>query len=514
MPDHLRSLVVILAISAVVFAFAKAPACAVACTVGDFERRRNLWFAITFTAFLSHNFWIYIVVTAVILLFALPREPNKLAMFFFLLFALPAVQGEIPGLGIANYFFIIHYPRLLAMTVLMSAFLFLRKSPDVERFGRSMADKLIACFIVLNVLLQFRSNTLAEGLRSVVFGAFFGTFLPYYVSSRAPRKLQDYRDVLMAFVIAAMVIGAIGVFEAARYWWLYTSLQYALGVKLFEQGYLLREGSLRAAATTGHPLVLGYVMVVAIGFFLYLKTSIAKRKDWVLGMMLLVAGLVAPLSRGPWVGAAVIVAVFIATGPAPGRAFAKLGLLGLIAVPALLLSPVGEKFVNLLPFVGTVEQDNVSYRSLLLEVSLQVMMENLYLGSDTFLQTPAMQVLMQGQGMIDLVNTYLVIGLSNGVIGLALFSSFFVAVIASIFKAMRSVSDRGSENYLLGRALLSTLLGILVIIFTVSPISVIPTIYWSVAGLGVAYVRMLSLAPAAGAARPAKVQPTVAARAA
>jgi hypothetical protein len=50
--------------------------------------------------------------------------------------------------------------------------------------------------------------------------------------------------------------------------------------------------------------------------------------------------------------------------------------------------------------------------------------------------------------------------------------------------------------------LLSTLLGILVILLTVSSISVIPVIYWSVAGLGVAYARMLSSSTNSEAAVP------------
>jgi hypothetical protein len=62
-----------------------------------------------------------------------------------------------------------------------------------------------------------------------------------------------------------------------------------------------------------------------------------------------------------------------------------------------------------------------------------------------------------------------------------------------IFSGIRNLADRNDELYLLGQVLLSTLLGILVILLTVSSISVIPVIYWSVAGLGVAYARMLSL---------------------
>ena len=57
-------------------------------------------------------------------------------------------------------------------------------------------------------------------------------------------------------------------------------------------------------------------------------------------------------------------------------------------------------------------------------------------------------------------------------------------------KGAARVSRRDPDAHLLGQVLLATLLGILVIIFTVSSITVIPVIYWAVAGLGVGYVRM------------------------
>ena len=115
MPEHLRALVVIVGLAAVVFAFAKAPACAMANSIEDFQRRRNLWFAITIATFLAQNFWIYIVVVAAMLLLAVPREVNKLALFFFLMFAVPVIPEQIPGFGIVKYLFTIHYVRLRAM---------------------------------------------------------------------------------------------------------------------------------------------------------------------------------------------------------------------------------------------------------------------------------------------------------------------------------------------------------------------------------------------------------------
>ena len=60
MPEHLRALMVILALAAAVFVAARAPACAAATTGADFARRRTLWFAVTLAAFLSHDYWLFI----------------------------------------------------------------------------------------------------------------------------------------------------------------------------------------------------------------------------------------------------------------------------------------------------------------------------------------------------------------------------------------------------------------------------------------------------------------------
>lgn len=507
MPEHLRALVVILVLATVIFAFAKAPACALASATGDFERRRNLWFAITLVAFLAHNFWIYIIVAAALLLFAVPKEPNKLAMFFFLLFAVPAIPAQITGLGVINYFFTIDYIRLLSLAVLLPAFMSLRTQPDTERFGRAIPDKLLAGYIILNFLLQLKASTFTDTLRHGVFYAFTDIFLPYYVASRSLKNLQGFRDALMGFVTAVLVLSAIAAFEFARHWLLYRSLQDALGVQWEYGTYLERGESLRALGTTAQPIALGYLIAVAAGFSLYLRKSVASPMAWGLGVVLLIMGLIAPLSRGPWVGAAAMLLVFVATGPSPGLRFAKLGLLGVIILPIVLASPAGERIIDFLPFVGTIEAGNVTYRERLAEISIQIITQHPFFGAFDYIYSPAMRELKQGEGVIDIVNTYLGVSLGSGLVGLSIFLGFFIVVTVSIFKSMRNLANRTDEHYLLGQVLFSTLLGILIIIATVSSISVIPVIYWSVAGLGVAYARVLALATAPEAATPPVFSP-------
>jgi len=88
-------------------------------------------------------------------------------------------------------------------------------------------------------------------------------------------------------------------------------------------------------------------------------------------------------------------------------------------------------------------------------------------------------------------------------VGLGLFVGFFATITLGILRAMARIPDKSDENHVLGRALVSTLIGILIIIFTVSSISVIPVIYWCFAGLGVAFSRMV----ARGNAAPLGVRP-------
>jgi O-antigen ligase len=194
--------------------------------------------------------------------------------------------------------------------------------------------------------------------------------------------------------------------------------------------------------------------------------------------------------------------VFVAIGPSAGRRFATLGLLGVLILPVLLASPAGQTIIDHLPFIGTVGERNVTYRQRLAEISIEVIMQNPFFGNFDFIYSPALQELKHGEGIIDIVNTYLGIALASGLVGLSLFSGFFIAVAVRIFKGLRNLADRNDELYLLGQVLLSTLLGILVILLTVSSISVIPVIYWSVAGLGVAYARMLSSSTNSEAAVP------------
>lgn len=489
MPEHLRALVAILVLASVVFALGRRPATDFAVLPQDFGRRRNLWFAVTIIAFLSHNYWLFAGFTFLVLVMAGRRETNVIALFVWLLFAVPAFSKVIPGFGVINQVLIIDYLRLLSLSLLVPVFFGLRRRAQAERSGWLPTDYLVLIFLSIELGLRFSVDSATNTARYGVY-ALLDVVLPYYVASRSLREIGQFRDVAMSFVVAAMVLALIGVAEAAKGWLLYASLDDVLDGYWGYSNYLARSGTLRAQGSAGQPIPFGYVMVVALALHAYLAPSIKSRALWWLGFALLGLGLIASVSRGPWIGAAVGLIVFKLTGPNAVGSALKTGLvLGAIAA-LVLMSPIGASVIELLPFVGSVETGNIDYRQQLLETGVMLILREPWFGVSGYMSQLVSNELVIG-GMVDVVNTYLGIGLAYGVIALACFVGVFVIIARNAYIAMRRLPDPRNEARLLGCGVLACFVGIGVTIFTTSSITVIPVIYWTMAGVGAAFVTML-----------------------
>jgi hypothetical protein len=490
MPEILRSLIVVLVIAYGIFFASNRYASVYRIDVKALSLRTKAWYAITLAAFLSNNFWIFCTITAIVLFHAGKKDKNPLALVCFVLFAVPLFGTQIPGFGIVNYLFEINYFRMISLTVLLPAYLILRKNKSIF-FGHYGADKFIIGFLAYQIMLMYSSSSLTNLLR-VIFTNFLDIFLPYYVASRLLKTIEQFEDVMQSLVIASAIVAAIGIVEFLKGWLLYSALPYSLGIDWSYGGYLLRGDSLRALASSGQAIVMGYMMAVALGFYWYLAAGIKDTTKRNILAALLFAGLIAPVSRGPWVGVVCMLGVILALSPNPIKNILKVSSVGLVVALLLIVTPYGDKLIEYLPFVGSVDANNVDYRKSLLENSWQVIQRNLLFGSSDFMENQEMEDLRAGagEGIIDLVNSYVAIALSGGLIGLGLFAGFFASCGWNVFKAQRNkFLDKASAR--LGQALFATLIGILVIIYTVSSILFIPVLYWLVGGMCVGYVGLV-----------------------
>ena len=413
---------------------------------------------------------------------AAKKESNPIAFFFFLVLALPQIKVEIPGFAGIRYFFAIDYVWVLSAIVLAPVCLKARRLAIARGDKACLPDKILAAYIVLNLVLQSQYDVSTNVARSALAWG-LDVLIPYYAISRSVKDVKSFREVLMSFTIASMLVSLVGVFEFVRHWILYASAGTALGVE-WEPGYLARGDFLRASATSGQSIVLGYVLAIAIGFYLALRQAVPKRSVYAAGAVLLLAGIVSPLSRGPWVGLVLLLFVFTLVGKKPVRRLMQYSLIAVPFAVALMFTETGQKAIDYLPFIGTVDNENVTYRQNLFDTSFQIILDNPFFGSTDYLLH--MEELRQGQGIIDLVNTYLIVGLNTGFVGLALYVFFFGFILLSTFRRILG-TPFCSETRVLGQTLLAALVGALVIIATVSPIYHVPLLLWSLAGMGLAY---------------------------
>jgi len=486
MPEHLRALIFVLLIAGTVFHFAR-PAAISLVPVATFTRWRNLWLLMTLALFLSHSFWIYALVVAAYALANLRREPHLVGLYFALLFVAPPAVAIVPGLGLVNFLFVLTQYRLLALVLLLPVAIALFQRSSTARIGHSPVDWMVIGYLVVISALNFRGTNLTSGLRDALM-YFVDIFLPYYVVSRSLKDMDGFRHALLGFVLGGMVLSALAAFEVLRNWWLYSALLGALGLNPMEFGlYLYRANLLRPIATVGNSIVLGYIAMVALGYFLFLKDALKSKYQVVAGFVLLGGGVLASLSRGPWVGAVFLLTLYLLTGPQPIRKLLRLGLLTVGAVFLLSLTSRGQVLVDMLPFVGQVDEFNVQYRANLLTTALPVIERHFWFGSVDFLQAPELQVMIQGQGIIDIVNSYIFVALQAGMVGLAFFVGMFVFALKNVRQAYLKAAPLGPQVHLLGRALFATLGATMLVIYTVSGISAVPTVYWSLVGLCVAY---------------------------
>lgn len=490
----LKAFIVLMVIATLVFIVAK-PVFLRFMSPQDYALRRNLWLALTTAAFLIPNYWLYLLVAAGLIWFAANRDSNPVALYMFLLITLPPLGMALPTFGVVNQLFGMNHLRFLALVLLLPLALgfFHRGSAsggDLLGSERGSAllptDWLILLYVLLQIGLPMPYESItATGRRMMLMGT--DMLLPYYVLSRSCRTRDSFREVMAAFVLAALVLAPLGLFETLKGWLLFAGLEEHWGTTPF-LSHLARGDYLRAQVNSGHAIVLGFSFVVALGFWLSLQTRVVAAK-WRWGVLLsLLAGLLVTFSRGPWVGAVVIWIIFLTLGPDARRRSAKaLGLLFVMGL-VVMISPWGDKLVDNLPFVGNVGGETVEYRMRLAETSWQIFLQNPIFGSLNFLVY--MEDLRQGEGIIDLVNAYATIALGYGLVGLGLFAGFFGIIVVRCFKAVRQISALDPDFALAGGALVAILVSALVMLFTVNLYMSIGALAWALAGMGVAYERL------------------------
>jgi O-Antigen ligase len=469
----------------------------------EFTRLRNAWFAMLAVAFLSFNYPLYLAIAAAIA-FYYAKGGHPGGRFFGFMLIIPMFNYWVSGAGLVGAFLEVNHVRVLCWAIFLPA-LFAFQG-DKKPLGHHAADWMIIGGIIWPFILQWQVDSASNTMRVGVY-ALSDMLLPYWIMSRHVRTNKDLREVLAGLVVGVMAICLVAVFEFLRKWLVYDQLDEALGVHIISR-YLTRgdTGWLRTFASTGHSLVMGFVccaaLLASMGVPSEPKPS-ARSQMWAwVARGILAAGLFVSLARGSWVGALAGLIVWRLTSANPLKGMFGALAVGLAALGLLLVLPQGESVLKLLPFVGNSEQENVDYRQRLLEISWLVIQENPLTGSTDYIYHPLMQTLVQGQGIIDIVNVYVGFALSQGLIGLIFYAGAYLCGLLPLFQALMRQRDRDGVDVMPARAVLSVLLACMLIVATAGNVTVIPWIVCTFIGLTVSATRILTEQGRKTASRP------------
>ena len=442
-----------------------------------------IWFLITAISFLSTNFFIFSIFLFLVA-FYFKQHYDELLLYTLLIYCVPPFYIYLTGFGPINSLFPINYTRLLIIFILIP---YLIKNGSIT-YTKTGIDKLVFAYILYQAILFFRDNTFTNSLREI-FLLCLDILVPYIAFRKYIRNISQINHIYIALLLSILLLATSGLLESIKGWHLYEGVRNNLFNERSSYGY--RAGSLRTVASFFGPIMFGYVLMVGIGVYLYfLKTNKLKNNYKYIALLVLILCLFYTLSRGPWVGTFAVLLIYLLFGPDSLSRITKSAITLGIATLILSFTPFSQRFIDLLPFVGTIDSSTVTYRQILLEKSWAVFNRNPLFGSTTFLDTAEMESVrqIQGQGFVDMVNTYAQIALQFGAIGLIIFLTIFIYILVYLYKIIVFNKLKKNQIYWISLSLFSIIVGTLVTIATVSNIGNIPTTYWIIVALSASVI--------------------------
>ena len=420
------------------------------------------------------------------------RAVGAISLYLLMSTVVPPITLHLGGIGGINYLLEIDQYRLLALVLLVVPGLRLlsrRRSPGDG--GITAIDLCLVGYQFLWIYLRWRYSNLTT-LLHLSFDAFLDILLPYYVASRAIRTLADLRFVAGHFVVGLLFAACIAAAETVLQHSLYSGLQTIYGVQWNLTYELTRGGLLRVQATTQQPILLAAAMLFAMGLWIWMKGLDWRRSGFIVGFAAMMLALVATGSRGPLLACALLFLLLYAMRKLSSTTVRVLLVLMVVGA-ALTKAAGGEAAVEsvLASLFGGSKQDmsTIDYRRQLLDTSLALIQQSPWIGVPNY--ASQLQELKQGEGIIDIVNSYVSILLNAGVVGLTLYLTPFLIVIHRMLKQIRrDESGQLSRGSRFAASLVAMNVALLFLIFTSSTFGILQLLLTMLVALPVAWLKM------------------------
>lgn len=317
---------------------------------------------------------------------------------------------------------------------------------DRRRSAQSGQGLCSEDFLVLAMFLIMAIGTVGFGKWEDSLRAWVAQFLlivmPYILFRKTLKDNSDYRTVVACFGAASVFLAVFAIFEARMSTNVFNIITTHL-TGIYVRPIDLRGSLVRASATMNGPLELACFMTVGIFALACSRDYFRNATGYYGSLGIATLGLLATQSRGSLI--AILVSAVVLCLALRKRAIAAVAaIVAAAAWPMLQLlaavSPGVAAFING-SGAGVSQGQYYDYRNLLLERGLEVAAAHPFTGMRMTEVLDALADLVQGEGIVDLVNVYLVFLLISGIVGLLPFLALTINSGLRATLGFKRVSD-------------------------------------------------------------------------
>ena len=366
-------------------------------------------------AFMSPLLVIYHLTVGALIPILARQRYHVAPLYLYLLLTLPLVSTPLTVGGV----YLLSYDVGISLAIGALIGFAIAGSPQGK--GSIGIDLLVVLLVILFTLAYSR-GTSTTNMTRVALDQIFLMLVPYLIVRRSVRTPDDLQRLMLAIIVAAVALSTLALFEAVRAWPVYRAVWDHYGIDLGSGASVkLRGGFLRSPGPYPEPTSFAFILAVALVAAVTVKSVFASRTAHLVAIAVLAVGILAPQSRGAWLGAGagiLAVAVFLRNWPLLAGSLTTLLIATFAALGAARFSP---KVAELLSGYSdmTIATD---YRATLFSRGITEFWNSPVTGASYDHVVRVLSDLTQGEGIVDFVNSYLFVGLIGGGVGLLVYA--------------------------------------------------------------------------------------------
>ena len=419
-----------------------------------------IWGLLVTVSIFTSIYLVFVIGIAIAVMLKDESPEVKVLSFIAYMPVLPLDPFIIPFPGL-NFLWDINFTRYLVLLLLFPLAVNYLSNPELQKSPMKLSDTFFLMFFLVKLIILYRVGSPTNILRAALT-VFVEYGVPYLVISRFLQSSMSINWFFAVFLMGSCFISVMSIFESLLGWRMYGEVLKSLGLR-FDPASIIpyaRSGLPRAAGGA-FMQPLAFSMYSAIAFVAAYFMWQQKQLKFIFAVPILGLLFVATMFTGSRGGLliliiGVVMLYYMKMNP-------NLRLVGAVVGIAAIF--VGVSYINSVGLSTIDSQGTFEYRVELMKNSMNAIKSNPILGSSGFTNDAQLQRSMQGEGIIDIVNMYIVVALQMGFMGLIPFVLMFVFSIREVWVKKNVI---GTDHKSL---LVAILVMIMVFIGTCSPVS-------------------------------------------